>query len=437
MKNSFTEHAYSERLDSLFKKYPSFAGVGSDAYKPGLDHIRNMCASLGNPQEAFPSIHVAGTNGKGSTCNMLTASLAMDALAVGLYTSPHILDFRERIRIVTSDGVTFISKQEVWDFLDSHEDDFEKEELSFFEITTAMAFDFFARHRVDIAVIETGLGGRLDATNIIVPELSVITNIGLDHMDILGGTRALIAAEKAGIIKPGVPCVVGESDDESRPVFEKIASECGSRIVFADDVLKQSGQLVDESVREAFEILHGQLDLRGSYQMKNLATVLCALHVLGRKPNFEGIRHAAAICHFHGRWETILETPHTIGDIGHNEHGLKYNFSQLEDLVKEGVYSDLVMVYGSVSDKDVEAVLRLLPESAYVYFTAAANKRAMSAETLFEMSGHACGEVVPCVADAVEKALERCSGLDKPLLYIGGSTYVLAEALDAIGRRAD
>lgn len=536
----YSDAAYEELLAEIAAGAPSFASVGAAAYKPGLERMQQMCALMGDPQREFPSVHVAGTNGKGSTSNMLAAVLASRGMTVGLYTSPHILDFRERMRVVRAPGlsadgpvsdVELIPRRSVWDFMQKYGDDVRRLGLSYFEITTAMAFRWFADMGVDAAVIETGLGGRLDATNVVRPVLSVITNIGYDHMDILGSTLAEIAGEKAGIIKPGVPVVVGERGEESDAVFEAVAERCGSELYFAEDAacwgrackignhengVGASGEgacgvsACGEGVRgnETCEVGAGKMtgcccgggivpvellpkmDLRGDYQVKNLATVLCALGVLGIDTG-DGTRYAlenaARICDFHARWETVRENPRTICDIGHNAHGLRYNFAQLEAMVGDpavengtaagcddapGRYTDLVMVYGSVADKDVDAVLRMLPSRAYIYFTAADNHRAMPAAELagrYEALRYAgveaafgcecetatrveaapdceCGhvtpapaaryEVVPSVADAVTAALDRCETLReanrRPLLYIGGSTYVVSEALAAI-----
>ncbi|MCQ2154328.1 MAG: hypothetical protein MJY55_00735 [Bacteroidales bacterium] len=552
MKIPFSDQAYDRMLASLFVRYPSFGSVGAGAYKPGLERMREMCRRMGDPQTKFRSIHVAGTNGKGSTCNMLAADFAASGLKTGLYTSPHILDFRERARIIETDReragrgesqVTLIPREAVWDFIQSHNGDIEELNLSFFEITTAMAFDWFASCNVDIAVIETGLGGRLDATNVITPELSVITNIGYDHMDLLGPTLSDIAGEKAGIIKPGVPVVIGESGPESDPVFTRRAASLSSPLTFTDAggftalpqdartpiagaigpshcfaagrcseniQIEKSGPSIRPGVASGFTesicmlsaraeglepavarvqsdsmaylttrcdseadqtIFRGGrfqtkrsgvpgtgapgeksfrsasdssgtaegLDLKGSYQAKNLNTVLTALKVLGREPDMAAISHAAAICHFHGRWETLLESPKTICDIGHNEHGLKYNFRQLDDLLDNGTYTDLVMVYGSVKDKDVDAVLKILPQRAHIIFTAADNHRAMPAGELLRRAAHKDAEIGGSVSESVRKALDRCKALEanagrngtlaKPLLYIGGSTYVVSEAV--------
>lgn len=431
---NFSDSSYDALIQGIFKRFPSFGAVGASAYKPGLEHMRAMCELMGNPERRWTSIHVAGTNGKGSTCNMLAAHFASQGLKVGLYTSPHILDFRERIRTVErpvrdADGkpgacVTLISKRQVWDFMQRRGADIDRLELSLFEITTAMAFDFFAAAGVDVAIVETGLGGRLDATNVIIPQLSVITNIGYDHMDILGHSLGEIAFEKAGIIKAGVPVVIGERGPESDPVFSSCAAALGSLLTFADDC---NGQVPASAVEDIVTAM----DLCGEYQRKNLSTVLCALHVLGQKPDMGAICHAGAICDFHGRWEKVSDNPVTIIDIGHNAHGLKYNFHQLDALLDDGTYSDLVMVYGSVADKDVDAVLRMLPTRARVYFTAADNRRAMPAAELFARSARSADDsiVTASVEDAVSMAVEYCSHLARPLLYIGGSTYVVSEAL--------
>ena len=414
-------------LAELFVRFPSFGAKGQSAYKPGLDRVRTMLGRTGNPQTAFTCIHVAGTNGKGSTCNMLAANIAASGLKVGLYTSPHILDFRERMRTITiADGkssVREVPRGFVWDFIRKYREDMDELDLSFFEITTVMAFSWFAQEKVGVAVIETGLGGRLDATNVITPSLSVITNIGYDHMDLLGPTLKDIAGEKAGIIKPGVPVVIGESSPETDGVFSSRAAACGSDIFFADRM--NVGEEILAGMSEALPLM----DLRGIYQEKNLRTVCCALLVAGMQPDFDAIRRAASICDFHGRWEKLSDSPCTICDIGHNEHGLKYNFRQLESLLDSGKYSDLVMVYGSVRDKDVDAVLKILPRRSYIYFTAAANHRAMPSDQLYARAGRKDSEAVPDVKDAVRAALDRCSSLARPLLYIGGSTYVVSEAV--------
>ncbi len=427
MKKEYSDAAYDAFIGSLFVRFPAFQKCGDLAYKPGLERSEEICRIMGNPQDAYRCIHVAGTNGKGSTCNMLAAQLAARGLKVGLYTSPHISDFRERMRIVTSSGTSMVPRTRMWDYLCEYEEEFDRLQLSFFEITTAVAFRFFADSRVDAAVIETGLGGRLDATNVITPVLSVITNIGFDHMKQLGYTLGEIAAEKAGIIKPGVPVVIGEAVPETEAVFRRVAAGAGSRIFFAEEM-----PLPWPDAEDVMAGLLKDMDLKGSYQAKNVKTVLAAMDVLGLDADLVALKDTAKICDFHARWEQVCENPHTICDIGHNAHGLKYNFAMLDALLDSGEYSDIVMVYGSVADKDVGAVLRMLPSRAYVFFTAADSPRSMPAAELYARSGHEYGQVCGSVADAVRAAAGRCRSLEKPLLYIGGSTYVVAEALDEI-----
>ena len=454
----FSEEAYNEMLGNLFVRFPSFQKAGAGAYKPGIANMEFFDQLAGHPHRQYKIIHIAGTNGKGSVSNMLASVLASQGLKVGLYTSPHILDFRERMRIVQDGTSTLISKEYVWDFIHRWQDTFDHLDMSFFEITSAMALDWFAAQKADVVVLETGLGGRLDSTNIVTPVLSVITNIGLDHCDLLGDTLPEIAFEKAGIIKPKVPVVIGESHPETDPVFERKVlysnlpepEFMGSRtaimslLTFAD---KTSPTLWEES-----DDILAEMDLQGEYQRKNLRTVLAALDVLasGSQLRLTGSRMRDAIIHtaertdFHGRWEKLLDEPYVICDIGHNEHGLKYNFAQLEKMKAEGKCSHLVMLYGSVADKDVDAVIHLMPVDAVYVFTQAQGKRALPAE---EVRGrylsycaetgrpapevHCCGTVV----EAVELAFRLASSIKEsdpdaqPLVYIGGSTYIVSEAV--------
>ena len=472
MAEHFSEDRYSQMLNALFQRFPSFQKVGAGAYKPGIGNMEFIDQLLGHPHRNYKVIHVAGTNGKGSVSNMLASVLAAQGLKVGLYTSPHILDFRERIRVVRCGGTALIPKQDVWDFIQKWNDTFDHLDMSFFEITTAMALDWFAGQKVDYVVLETGLGGRLDSTNIVNPVLSVITNIGLDHCDLLGDTLSEIAFEKAGIIKPCVPVVVGESHPETDSVFERKVlytnlpepSFMGSRtaimslLTFADKVIPP---LWDEH-----EEILADMDLRGPYQSKNLRTVLSALDVLGEIAGQAGndvCRHARpdraslirdAIVHtaertgFRGRWEQILAEPRVICDIGHNEHGLKYNFAQLRQMQDSGEVSKLIIVYGSVADKDVDAAVSLFPENAVYIFTRAQGKRAMPAEAVREKYLAVCASKGCCpsetycledVGEAVRLALSiagDCLGSESvgPLVYIGGSTYVVSEAVAMLSR---
>ncbi len=450
MEKNFTESSYDEMIAALFCRFPSFQKAGAGAYKPGTVNMEFADSMMGHPHRNYRIIHVAGTNGKGSVSNMLASVLSAGGLKVGLYTSPHILDFRERMRCVTDSGYSLVPKEYVWSFVNRWRDVFDHLDLSFFEITTLMALNWFASENVDVVVLETGLGGRLDSTNIVSPVLSVITNIGLDHCDLLGDTLAEIAFEKAGIIKPQVPVVVGESHPETDVVFERKVyytnidepkfmgdrNAIMSLLTFADKT--------EPAMWDRCAGLLEEMDLRGGYQAKNLRTVLAALDVLSVDVVWDAIVHTAERTGFRGRWEKISDDPYIICDIGHNEHGLKYNFAQLADMKADGTCSDLVIVYGSVADKDVDSVLRLMPADAIHVFTQAHSGRALPAETVKERyvgccrtSGRECGEihVVNAVPDAVSLAVrlvERIRESDpsaRPLIYIGGSTYVVSEAV--------
>lgn len=476
----FDDEAYSKMLDRLFVRFPSFQKAGSKAYKPGIDNMLFFDQLTGHPHRKYPAIHIAGTNGKGSVSNMLASCLAASGLRTGLYTSPHILDFRERMRILDghdSNAVTeYITKEEVMDFVGGWGSTFDHLDLSFFEITTMMAFDWFARRNVDAAVIETGLGGRFDSTNIISPVLSIITNIGLDHCDMLGNTLGEIAFEKAGIIKPRVPAVVGESDPQTEQVFEhKVLYTNLSDPEYMGDRRRIMSLLVfadktEPTLWKYHDRMLAGMDLQGSYQRRNLRTVLAALDVLGSAgsvaaaPLFTGlsaslrdardvwnpdnaivtaIEHTAARMDFHGRWEKLCSDPMVIADIGHNADGLKYNFSQLEKYVRTGVCTDLIIVYGAAADKDIDAIFPLMPERAAYIFTNASGSRALPAGDLLERYLTFCissgrenpgAESSSCVEEAVDKAvsaameMKRTDPSARPLVYIGGSTYVVAEA---------
>lgn len=462
----FSEEAYAAMTDALFKRFPSFQKDGVPAYKPGIGNMLFFDRMLGHPHGKYRTIHVAGTNGKGSVSNMLAAILASSGFRVGLYTSPHIFDFRERMRV--ADGraehgagdrmipLEYVSKKEVWDFVQKWRDTFEHLDLSFFEITTAMAFDWFAAKEVDVAVIETGLGGRLDSTNIISPVMSVITNIGLDHCDMLGGTLPEIAFEKAGIIKPKVPAVVGESNPETDPVFErKVLYTNISEPEFQGDRTRVMPLLtfadkIEPSLWDRADEILAAMDLRGAYQRKNLRTVLAASDVLGGMDGFGALASSAdemkiyaigctaSIMDFHGRWEKLCDIPYIIADIGHNSHGLKYNFSQLRQMMSEGGFGSLTILYGAMSDKDVREVMRIMPDRAEHLFVTAPGKRAMAADMIRDIylaeggnpsSVKCCGSVkegLDCITESFRHA--DCGGDARRLVYIGGSTYVVSEA---------
>ena len=461
MQEFFSEAEYESMLSRLFVRFPSFQKVGAGAYKPGTDNMEFFDQLAGHPHRQFKVIHVAGTNGKGSVSNMLASALASQGLKVGLYTSPHILDFRERMRMSAEGGFELIPKEYVWDFVRQWQETFDHLDMSFFEITTSLALSWFAQMQADVVVLETGLGGRLDSTNIVTPVLSVITNIGLDHCDMLGETLPEIAFEKAGIIKPKVPVVIGESHSETDPVFERKVlytnlpepDFMGSRtaimslLTFADKVVPSHWDRHEEILAD--------MDLKGAYQRKNLRTVLAALDVLASGilsgadgiEMLEAIRHTAERTGFRGRWEKISDDPYVICDIGHNEHGLRHNFSQLERMLAEGECTDLIMVYGSVADKDVDAVLHLMPADATFVFTQAHGKRALPAEDVRERylsfcagtgrkagNVHCCGTVIEAVelAFGLAASLKEADADARPLIYVGGSTYVVSEAVAAL-----
>lgn len=444
----YSEESYDKLLQDLFVRFPSFQNAGRSAYKPGLEHMVMFDGILGHPHRRYRTIHIAGTNGKGSVSNMFASVLSASGLKTGLYTSPHLIDFRERMRISDGNSLEYIEKEEVFDFIVRWKEVFEHLDLSFFEITTMMAFDWFARRNVDIAVIETGLGGRLDSTNIISPVLEIITNIGLDHCDLLGSTLPEIAFEKAGIIKPHTPVVIGESSPETDDVFERKVlytnlpeqefmgdrKKIMSLLTFADKTVPALWEDRERILRE--------MDLQGNYQEKNLRTVLTAVGIL--RENMppctdttveDAIIHTAERMEFHGRWEKLSESPLIIADIGHNAHGLKYNFAELERLKAEGKCSSLLIVYGMVADKDSDAVVRLMPDDAEYFFTAASSRRALPANRLAEKFRESKGGncmAFNSVKDAVSAAVERAGSQALPLIYIGGSAYVVAEAMAAL-----
>ena len=448
MKTRYTEEQYQDMLQDLFRRFPSFQQAGTAAYKPGIDNMLVFDQLTGHPHRKFKTIHVAGTNGKGSVSSMLTSVLSASGIRTGLFTSPHILDFRERARIVQGDELKYISRDFIWDFCERWHDTFDHLDLSLFEISTMMAFEWFASEDVEVAVIETGLGGRFDSTNIVTPVLSVITNIGLDHCNILGETLPEIAFEKAGIIKPCVPVVVGESDPEINPVFERKVlytnlpepkfmgsrTEIMSLLTFADKVYPTMWNQHDEIL--------AKMDLQGACQRHNLRTVLAALEALDipfdRACVAEAIERTAARTDFHGRWERLSSDPLVICDIGHNEHGLRLNMKKLSDMLLAGECGSLVIVYGIMSDKDFHSIAHLLPSEAHYVFTSAPGPRALPAESLAQKYEAYCAEEgIPCASYQVEQepskamkmALETAADMNEPLIYVGGSTYVVAEII--------
>lgn len=426
---------YQETLQYLFSKLPMFTRVGASAFKKDLTNTLALCALLGNPQSRFKSIHIAGTNGKGSTSHMIAAVLQAAGYKVGLYTSPHLRDFRERIKI---NGIP-IPESEVIDFVAKYGKQFESIEPSFFEWSVALCFDYFAKEEVDLAIIETGLGGRLDSTNIITPIVSVITNIGWDHMDMLGDTLPQIAFEKAGIIKPEVPVVIGEYNDETQHVFAKSSQGNSAPIIWAQnqysvEVTNRELQSFTSNIYHGTNLLVDDLvcDLAGIYQQKNIVTVMAALQVVASlgftftQPQLRfGIGNVQSLTGLMGRWQVLKQQPLVICDTGHNVNGLAYVMDQLE----AQQYNQLHMVIGMVRDKDIQKVLALLPKNASYYFCAANIPRALPAE---QLQAHAAalqlnGNWYASVNEAYEAALTQAQPND--LIFIGGSTFVVAEVV--------
>lgn len=424
---------YQETIDYLYTQLPMFTRVGVSAFKANLDNTIELCTLLDNPQNKFKSIHIAGTNGKGSTSHMLAAILQTAGYKTGLYTSPHLKDFRERIRI----NGEMISEQAVIDFVADHQHNFERIQPSFFEMTVGLAFDYFAKEQVDIAIIETGLGGRLDSTNIITPLLSVITNIGWDHMNLLGDTLPLIAGEKAGIIKPNIPVVIGERQDEVVDVFINKAREQHAPIVFASDIYETVVAGGDDDLREielksAYGTLYLEMDLTGSYQFKNIKTVIEVIIKL-REQGFDianehiktALSQVKTLTGLHGRWETLSTDPLTICDTGHNPDGIAEVLKNIANVE----YDMLHFVIGMVNDKDSTKVLSMLPKEAIYYFCKPDMPRGLEAETLQQnAAGFGLeGDTYPSVKEALEAAQNAAEIAD--LVFVGGSTFVVAEVV--------
>lgn len=426
-------HRYEEVLEVMFHSLPMFQRIGAAAYKPNLDNTERLMEALRHPYRRFKTIHVAGTNGKGSCSHMLASIFQAAGYKTGLYTSPHMRDFRERIRI----NGQMISREAVVDFYEENEALFRQVKASFFEMTVAMAFDYFARERVDIAIIEVGMGGRLDSTNVITPELSLITNISMDHTQFLGDTLSKIAEEKAGIIKPGVPVVVSETQLQPRLVFERHAKEKSSPLLFADSVYSLSG-IVHEADRIRFDVLkYGEkwmqdleCDLCGdTYEARNIVGVMAAVDQLRSAYDLpevsvrEGLRDVCGRTGFLGRWQRLSSMPLTYCDTGHNEAGVRLVLRQIA-LIK---YDNLHIVWGMVKDKDIEHILELLPKSARYYFCNARQERALPADELKAraLSHGLKGDSYVSVEQALAAARKQASSHD--FIYVGGSTFVVAE----------
>ena len=426
---------YTQTLEFLFTSMPSFQRVGGDAYKPGLERIAAFCQHLGNPQRNFYTVHVAGTNGKGSVSHILASILQQAGYRTGLFTSPHLTDFRERIRV---DG-EMIPKQKVVNFVDKNRQKMEELDLSFFEMTAAMAFDYFDQSDVEVAIIETGLGGRLDATNIITPILSVITNIGLEHTEFLGDSIAKIAAEKAGIIKKSIPVVVGESSEQYNGVIEARAEELGSKVIYAEEEFLLLGVEHFDNYNQHFSVERKRdgrvyeldIDLLGDYQRHNIITACAAADYLAEKTPLtisrrafrEGIASAAANTGLMGRWQLLAREPYTVCDTGHNCHGMRYVAQQLEALECDRLFC----VMGFAKDKALEDIMALLPKRAHYIFTRASIDRARAVEDIAAVADK-LGLDYECV-DTVPAAVERAKALALPAdaIFIGGSNFVVAE----------
>ena len=403
---------YQDTVNWMFQQLPMYQNKGKSALKKDLTNIIKLSNHLDNPHIGFKSIHVAGTNGKGSTSHMLASILQEAGYKVGLYTSPHLKDYRERIRI----NGEVVSKQFVISFIKRNKVFLEANQLSFFEMTVGMAFDYFAKQKVDIAVIEVGLGGRLDSTNIITPELSIITNIGLDHVEMLGDTLEKIAGEKAGVIKTDIPVVVGQTQPETQPVFKAKAKSTNSNIYFADQLI--------HNVLES--------DLKGSYQVHNIKTVIQSVKILKEKgfkisdTNVKkGLQNVVNNTSLLGRWQVLSYSPKIICDTAHNKEGLTYVMKQLQ----LEVYNKLHIIFGVVNDKDLDSIIMLLPKKARYYLCRPNVQRGLDANKLhatFKKNG-LLSETYKTVSEALISAKSKASKQD--VIYVGGSTFVVAEII--------
>ena len=424
---------YDETVTYLFNCAPPFQQVGGAGYKEGLSTTIALDNHLGNPHKKFRTIHIAGTNGKGSTSHTIAAILQESGYKVGLYTSPHLIDFRERMKV----NGTPAQKEYVIDFVEKHRSFFEPLQPSFFELTTAMAFNYFAEQEVDVAVIEVGLGGRLDCTNIIIPDISVITNISLDHTQFLGHTETDIAHEKAGIIKPGIPVVIGETTNATKEVFQEKATKENAPIFFAEEEQPITAAYPNSNgytyLTKEYGTIEGELG--GYCQEKNTATILTAIKKLretGYRITSEAVRksftNVCSLTGLMGRWQTIQATPRVVCDAGHNIGGIKYISKQLQEID----CTTLRIVFGMVSDKDITAVLAAMPCNAVYYFTQASIKRAMPADelqrTAAEYGLH--GNHYPTVKQALDAATADSDSND--FIFVGGSCFIVADLLSTL-----
>jgi dihydrofolate synthase / folylpolyglutamate synthase len=408
---------YQATLDWMFAQLPMYQNIGASAYKKDLTNTISLANYLGNPERNIKCIHIAGTNGKGSTSHMLASILAQAGYKTGLYTSPHLKDFKERIKIIEKKSCEEIPEKYVCEFIDKHKSFFEENQLSFFEMTVGLAFDYFEKENIDIAIIEVGMGGRLDSTNIITPLISVITNIGLDHTQFLGTTLEAIAKEKAGIIKPNIPVVIGEYTSETKPVFIEKSKIENASIYFTSDLIKETYPS----------------DLLGDYQISNKKTVLQTIRVLQLQNQFEisevaieiGFRNVIKNTNLQGRWQQLQQNPLVICDTAHNRHGLEIVLKQIE----KQKFDQLHFVFGVVNDKDLDEILQLFPKNAIYYFCKPNIPRGLDAAILkkkcfqFKLEG----SIYNSVSEAYQIALSKASSTD--FVFIGGSTFVVAEIL--------
>lgn len=407
---------YEETVEYLFAAAPLFQNIGAGAYKEGLTTTLALDKHLDHPHHRFKTIHIAGTNGKGSTSHTLAAILQSAGYKVGLYTSPHLIDFRERIRI----NGEMIPEKEVVNFVQQNRDFFEPLSPSFFELTTAMAFNYFAKEKIDVAVIEVGLGGRLDCTNIITPVLSVITNVSLDHTQFLGNTIEAIAAEKAGIMKKGVTTIVGETTPATKSIYTDIAQNVEANIIWAEN--------------HPFPAIDFQL--KGECQKFNARTIMTAAKQLSKTFKIadsdieKGFAHVVDLTHLRGRWETIRTAPQVIVDTGHNIGGWLHISKQLQQILDKN--KNLHIIFGVAADKDVSSILSLLPKNATYYFTQASVKRSLSVQSLMDLASpyvsNSSGYLK--VSQAYEKALAQSNSED--IIFVGGSTFIVADLLKHI-----
>ncbi len=407
---------YQETLDYLFSRLPMYQRIGAAAYKANLDNTHALMDILQHPETGFKSVHVAGTNGKGSVCHMLASIFQTAGYKTGLYTSPHLIDFRERIKI----NGQMITEHEVIRFVEQYASSFSKIEPSFFEWTMALAFDYFRNQKVDIAIVETGLGGRLDSTNVVAPEVSLITNIGYDHMQFLGETLAEIAAEKAGIIKPNVPVVIGEKKEETESVFRNKAKQCSADIHFSEDV-------------EFNNTLN--TDLKGEHQSQNMHLVYCAMEVLKKqglsispdhiRSGFQNVVHNTGLM---GRWQMINNQPLTICDVAHNAEGIKFVLHEIKRLK----FNRLHIVWSMVNDKNTSKVLSMLPKDANYYFTSSSVPRSMKGKELKDQASQLQLDGVSFENSEEAFAMANKSSHASDFIFIGGSTFLVGDILKAL-----